>query len=830
MSSFSFHPRQTRLWGMVIVILATILALLGSWRLPSLHFLAQDRLLRARGSQPLPEEVVIVAIDEASLKRFGRFPWSRQIMAQALDRVATTQPKAITLSILYSDPTNEADDAALAAAIQRAGNVVVAAQLVETPDAGAEWVRPLPVIAEAAAGLGHGNVQTDYDGVARELVLRATDDAGQSFWALAVETVRVGQRTPRHEVRELPEAIKLGAQMIPVTYRAPTLRWEVADSSSAEVVRAACLTIDYRGPTGTFAANTYSLADLLDGKVAPEKLRDKYVLIGATAAALGDRIASPFTRYETADGNQHGTLMPGVEVLANAVTTILQRRFYQPASDWLAVLMAALVAMITFIGLRLAQGRGEWLRQPGVVLLLGGLILFASYFAFTHWLIVLPVVPMLFALVIATPLTLLHRALSASVHLDQRIGELMQQSLRLAPFRLTTERLTSFRLSLPRSLEAKATALSELQARLLERTRFIDRALQSVEDGLLMTDVKGIIAYANPRAADIFNTPEQYLPGSNLFARLAAAESGQLAPDEAQLAQLQKAMLCRLLEEGASIEREFTVAAPPPRHYILRMAAIRQSDEAPVGIVVTLSDITQQRELQQMQTDVMLLVTHEMKTPLTAIQGMSEVLLKFDPPAEKRREMHEAIQEATQRLRRMIDEYLDLTRLESGARPLKMDYLRLDNLIEKNLLLLDPVAQQKHITITRRFAADVPPLRADADLLTRAVTNLVSNAIKYSPENTEVLVTTKREGDVILLAVKDQGYGIPPDFRTRVFDKFFRVPRIEDADTPGTGLGLALVREIAELHQGQVRVESLTGSGSTFTLRLPLEPTPTRGE
>ena len=108
--------------------------------------------------------------------------------------------------------------------------------------------------------------------------------------------------------------------------------------------------------------------------------------------------------------------------------------------------------------------------------------------------------------------------------------------------------------------------------------------------------------------------------------RLAAAESGQLVPDEAQLEQLQKGMLWRLFEEGASLEHEFTVAAPQPRHFILRMAAIRQPGEAPTGIVVTLSDITEQRELQQMQTEVMLLVTHEMKTPLTAIQGMSEVL------------------------------------------------------------------------------------------------------------------------------------------------------------------------------------------------------------
>ncbi len=805
--------------------LATVVALFISWRLPSLNLLAQDSLVRARGSfgsWATPDDIVIVAIDEQSLKRFGRFPWSRQIMAQAIDRIAAAQPKVITLSILYSDPTNETDDAALAAAAQRAGNVVVAAQLVEAPVAGAEWVRPMPALEQAAAGIGHGNVLTDYDGVARGLQLRATDDDGQSFWALAVETVRVGSGLRRNEVRELPESVNLGTRVIPVTFAAPTLML-TSPESTTEIVRAARMNIDYRGPAGSFAANTYSVADILDGKVAPEKLQGKYVLLGATAAALGDRVASPFTRFATQDGNQHGTLMPGVEILANAVTTILQQRFYQPASDWGAALMAALVAAAVVGGLRLAQGRWELLKQLGVVLLIAALILLVSYFVFTRWLIVLPLVPALLSLMMATPLTLLHRTLSASASLDQRISELIQQSAGLSPFKLKAEAIAAQWLRLPRRLEAKAQALAALQAQLLARTQLVDRALQSVEDGLLITDAKGIIVYANPRAAQIFHTTEKYLTGSDLFARLVVAASGELAPEVAQQEQWQRETLRRLFDEHSSIEREFTTAGPQARHYILRLAAIRQPDETPLGIVVTLSDVTKQRELQQMQTDVMLLVTHEMKTPLTAIQGMSEVLLKFDPAPDKRREMHEAMQEATQRLRRMIDEYLDLTRLESGARALKMEYLRVEALLEKTLLLLDPVAQQKRITIRRDFAPDLPPLRADADLLTRALTNLVSNAIKYSPEKTEVIVATKREGNILLLAVQDQGYGIPPNYRTRVFEKFFRVPRIEDADTPGTGLGLALVREIAELHGGQVRIESVTNVGSTFTLRLPLD-------
>ncbi len=111
-----------------------------------------------------------------------------------------------------------------------------------------------------------------------------------------------------------------------------------------------------------------------------------------------------------------------------------------------------------------------------------------------------------------------------------------------------------------------------------------------------------------------------------------------------------------------------------------------------IGIVASLSDITKQRELQQMRNDVMALVTHELRTPLTAIQGMSEVLAQFDLEADRRREMHLAINDEAKRLARMIDEYLDLTRLESGARPLRLTPVRLSPLVERALLMLDPLA------------------------------------------------------------------------------------------------------------------------------------------
>jgi signal transduction histidine kinase len=283
--------------------------------------------------------------------------------------------------------------------------------------------------------------------------------------------------------------------------------------------------------------------------------------------------------------------------------------------------------------------------------------------------------------------------------------------------------------------------------------------------------------------------------------------------------------LTRLVSERGRIEREIALRdGAKPHHYMLRVAAVSADEKGagPVlGIVASLSDVTRQHELQQTKNDVISLVSHEMRTPLTAIQGMTELLANYDVPADRRREMNLAINDEVKRLTRMISEYLDITRLESGATAMRTAPVRAEALLERTLLLLDPVAAQRKIQLLRRFAPDLPPLLADPDLLSRAFENLVSNAIKYSPEGADVTISTVAEEDYIVIEVADHGYGVPESDLGRIFEKFYRVPRVEDAETPGTGLGLAFVREIAELHRGSVSVRSEVGRGSVFTLRLP---------
>jgi signal transduction histidine kinase len=247
----------------------------------------------------------------------------------------------------------------------------------------------------------------------------------------------------------------------------------------------------------------------------------------------------------------------------------------------------------------------------------------------------------------------------------------------------------------------------------------------------------------------------------------------------------------------------------------------RGAGDPVIGIVASLADITRQHELAQTRSDVVTLVSHEMRTPLTAIQGMTELLANYEIEPVRRKEMTLAINDEVKRLTRMIGDYLDIARIEMGKTPLRCVPLRLESVVDRCLLLFEPSAEEKSIRLLRNFDANLPAIMGDADLLSRVFGNLVSNALKYSAAGTDVSVSIRGSDGQMRVAIEDHGYGIPPEDIDRIFEKFYRVPRLQDADVPGTGLGLTFVREIVELHGGTVRVRSSPGAGSVFTVYLP---------
>jgi CHASE2 domain-containing sensor protein len=350
-----------------------------------------------------------------------------------LEQLSKAHPRAIALDVLFSEATNTADDSALAAAIASAGNVVAAAQLTRTESGSVVWVRPLQTLERAAAGIGHAHVSTEVDGVAGSFLVCQADDLGQGQWAMALETIRVGEGTGSQSIQELPGAVIVRGVTFPVRSETRVIEIQSGRPRSTQRLQASWIPIEYVGPTGSFASRTFGFADVLQGKIPSAAFHGKYVIVGATAASLGDRFTSPFVHTEGPDGQQYGELMSGVEVLANALNTILRGRSYSETPDWLAAMCGALVALVTLGSLSVAQGKWETLKQLAAIILIGTLIVGLSYVAFTRWLIYPPIVPSTVSLIFATPLVLLHRSLGASRELDSQIKQLVHAESWLWP-------------------------------------------------------------------------------------------------------------------------------------------------------------------------------------------------------------------------------------------------------------------------------------------------------------------------------------------------------------------------------------------------------------
>src|ERR1035437_7169365 len=226
-------------WSLAILVAAAAAGIEVDWQAPGIGRYTRDWLVRARGPLPVPEEIAVVAIDEPSMARFGRFPWSRQVIARSIAALAAAHPKVIALDVLFTDPTTQEDDDNLARSIGHAGNVVVAAQLTDSPVHGgpSRWLPPLPAIERAAAAVGHVNAQTELDGTVRQVAIRLGDDNGRSYRAMPVEAVRIADGTPEEGITDEQNALLVGARTIRLDTAPPAIA--IIPSASTRAVHSA---------------------------------------------------------------------------------------------------------------------------------------------------------------------------------------------------------------------------------------------------------------------------------------------------------------------------------------------------------------------------------------------------------------------------------------------------------------------------------------------------------------------------------------------------------------------------------------------------------------
>jgi len=261
------------------------------------------------------------------------------------------------------------------------------------------------------------------------------------------------------------------------------------------------------------------------------------------------------------------------------------------------------------------------------------------------------------------------------------------------------------------------------------------------------------------------------------------------------------------------------------RIYEVQAAEVRSEDGKDLGVVAILSDVTEIRNIDKMKSSFVAMASHELRTPLTAIKGFVRTLLDGEEfyGAEERHEFHTIIDQECDRLRRLIDDLLNTARIESGE-SLKPNYSRFEFLpvLEKAVMI------QKQATSKHELILDVQnelpeTIVGDEDKIDQILTNLLNNAIKYSPNGGQIAVRVKNEGETFLIGIEDHGLGIPKDHLTKVFERFHRVNNEDNRKIYGTGLGLYLVQHLVEqVHMGQIWVDSELGKGSTFWVRIPI--------
>jgi two-component system, OmpR family, sensor histidine kinase SenX3 len=347
---------------------------------------------------------------------------------------------------------------------------------------------------------------------------------------------------------------------------------------------------------------------------------------------------------------------------------------------------------------------------------------------------------------------------------------------------------------LERSIDRSVLRAGEVavaEARLL-------RAMEAIPQGVVISDETGAVVYRN-RIASKFTS-----------ARHA----------EALVAAAVEELLAAALS-GASDRRTLELFGPPRRALVLASYPL-DDERRTVGALVVIDDVTERRRLEAVRRDFVANISHELKTPVGAIGLLAETVLDENDPAVSRRLAERMLHEA-HRVGRTIDDLLDLSRIEAEE-PHPREPVPVHLVVAQAVEWARSAAEQRGTPIEVVEPAKHHTVLGDRRQLVSAIYNLLDNATKYSEPGSPIEVVTRVEGDRVEIDVRDHGLGIPTRDLERVFERFYRVDRARSRETGGTGLGLAIVRHVAGNHDGDVRVVSREGEGSTFTLSLPAGP------
>ena len=791
--------------GIVVILLSSLGRLTAG-----VDHLVYDRFLSLR-AQPVLRDIVVLEIDNASIAKLGRWPWPRSVHARLLEQIAKAKPAAVIYDVLFTEAN--AEDAELARAVALSPTYLP--MLLTAPDSAGQRVAVEPVapLAHAAAGLGHINLEVDSDGIVRS-VAQFEGDANSRWPQLMVPVAQDVER---------------GALQLNERPPRPASREAAPQSDDHDEGEGRFLI-----PFGPNAQNyaKLSFADVLAGNVPADKLRGHIVLIGVTASGLYDRFATPVS-------GELGPL-PGVYIHANVLDTLLTGRELEPARPWvlfvaslapLAALLAGFLVLSPRRSLLLTVALGA-LATVGSAALLYGARLWMSP------------VPAIAGLIVVYPIWNWRRLEMTMAYLREELQRLADEPHLLPE---TPQRRREFGGDV---LEQHMALMAQAAQRVQDMKRFVWDSLDSMPEPILVSDVEGIVLIANHAAKAHFARLGAPLPeGRPMRAVLGGLtlvktiDSGAASDAENNL--LAHAQWPALLDPARSEFAELMaqgveVRDAHERDHLLRYANCTNEQGETTGWIAGLVDVSALHAAERQREDALRLLSHDMRSPQASILALVEIERARSEPVLARG-LLERIERYAQRALTLADDFVQLARAESQTyvlEPVSMTELLIDASDE-----VWPQAHAKRITLQTDTADGTDAddghwICADRSLMTRALVNILNNAVKYSPPDTRItcsltslggLSASRDQGQTaapaaakrVSCTIRDEGYGIPEEQQAGLFERFRRFHETERPEVGGAGLGMAFVKTVVTRHGGDVEVVSAPGKGTAFTISLP---------
>jgi two-component system phosphate regulon sensor histidine kinase PhoR len=336
-------------------------------------------------------------------------------------------------------------------------------------------------------------------------------------------------------------------------------------------------------------------------------------------------------------------------------------------------------------------------------------------------------------------------------------------------------------------------------------------------DGLLLINDQGIIVTCNPALAMMLGLHSDQIVGEKVG-------SPDLHPNLTGIT----GITTEHARTGV-LAKEVTIESPRRRTLQIFSTLIIDDIGKPIGQVRVVHDVTRERELEQLKEEFMSTISHELRTPLFSIQGFVQILMEEEElDVETRGEFLNIIQAQAVQLSEMVNNLLDASKFDEGKMKLDKKPMAMLDVLQQTLSRLRGFAHQQKVELVSELPETLPPILGDNERLGQVLTNLIGNAIKFTPEGGQVTVTASNPDDRIVVEVQDTGIGIPPQAQKNIFTRYYQARDKDEGSKKGSGLGLYIAKEIIKGHEGHIWVESdgIPGKGSLFRFTLPLPETP----